>query len=340
MHRSDAPLILFLHKRHSPDTAKEWQHPPLVLIPDDGATQLITSEKLFANTVGTLDHLAWTDVIYDFPGGRQNLLQPLSVPGEPRGRFWIRVRRLDNALKQQTVSSPWLTGPADLLAPFRLAPDRWLIVEAWESDVQSHAEGHGFPWYPDISLIDRHFPWTLRDTPHLYPNPLCREQRAFGEGFCNIARCWRTLEDSTRIPCTNSEILMALTARMAALLTAYMVIGYSDYPVEVRPVIDPSRHKRLRKTAILKPWLREDLPHIILLDPTAASTYGHPSGGQPVTSHRSPTPHQRRGHWRTLHSTRYKEPGQRIFIKQTWVGTTQWEWEGNRYRLITAKPRT
>jgi hypothetical protein len=134
---------------------------------------------------------------------------------------------------------------------------------------------------PDVSLLERHDPWALRHTPHLYPNPQCRERRAYGEGFCSLARCWREPDDPRRIPCLRSETLMATTARAAALLTAYMIAGEGGHPVEVRPISDPAHAERARKTALLKPWLREDLPHVILLDPTTARAYGHPSGGAP-----------------------------------------------------------
>ena len=52
--------------------------------------------------------------------------------------------------------------------------------------------------------------------------------------------------------------------------------------------------------------------------------------------HKSPVPHLRRGHYRTLASNRYKEPGKRVWVRATHVKGNDVEWrEGDRhYKVI------
>lgn len=98
-----------------------------------------------------------------------------------------------------------------------------------------------------------------------------------------------------------------------------------EYLVEVKPNgATPSR--KSRKTAKTKPWLREDLPTVILIDPSKAREYGHrvDRGG----THASPIPHQRRGHWRRLDDDR------RVWVRPSWVGDPEWRYQGSRYRVV------
>jgi len=105
----------------------------------------------------------------------------------------------------------------------------------------------------------------------------------------------------------------------------------SEHLVEVTAVDENSRQA---KTAKLKPWLVPPRRRIILLDPHEARKYGHRinRGG----THASPHPHQRRGHWATLRSERFKHKrGERVWVRPAWVGDREWVFEGNRYRVIT-----
>ncbi len=86
------------------------------------------------------------------------------------------------------------------------------------------------------------------------------------------------------------------------------------------------------KTAKLKPWLRDDLPRIILLDPTeAARTYEMPT--RTIEERRAPVPHGRRGHWRRLRA-KGTEPPRRTWVRPMWIGPTEWESSGQIYRVL------
>lgn len=51
---------------------------------------------------------------------------------------------------------------------------------------------------------------------------------------------------------------------------------------------------------------------------------------------RSPCPHLRRGHYRTLGAERYKNPGQRVWVRAAHVSGNTVEWrEGDRYYKVT-----
>lgn len=84
------------------------------------------------------------------------------------------------------------------------------------------------------------------------------------------------------------------------------------------------------KSARLKPWLRDDLERIILLDPSrAARDCGMPRGPLQGERHQ-PLPHGRRGHWRRLDETR------RVWVRPAWIGPMQWQARGQIYRVLDA----
>ncbi|MEO7001048.1 MAG: hypothetical protein ABI068_04530 [Ktedonobacterales bacterium] len=91
-------------------------------------------------------------------------------------------------LSRAATYSPWLAGPANLLAFMATEPAQWLALEVWEASVQRLDGSLGFPAYPDVTLIRCAVPWTITGWAHLYPNPSCLADRAFGAGFCNLVR--------------------------------------------------------------------------------------------------------------------------------------------------------
>jgi hypothetical protein len=108
----------------------------------------------------------------------------------------------------------------------------------------------------------------------------------------------------------------------------------TDYIVEVVPPRDDS--PRAARTARIKPWLRP-LPECILLSPGDRHRYGYPDHGG---THASPTPHARRGHWRTLRAERYgANRGKRVWAREAWIGDREWQHEGRTYRIIDTSPR-
>ena len=110
------------------------------------------------------------------------------------------------------------------------------------------------------------------------------------------------------------------------------VVSSSSHLVEVSPT--SSRTPRTSKTAKSKPWLRDDLPTVILISPDEARHYGHRV--EPKGSHASPRPHQRRGHWKTLRSERYavEKRGTRVWVRPAWIGDPEWVFQGNRYKVV------
>ena len=53
-----------------------------------------------------------------------------------------------------------------------------------------------------------------------------------------------------------------------------------------------------------------------------------------VQDRRAPTPHARRRHYRTLHDDRFtNKAGQVIVVKASWVGPSEGEFKGRRYKV-------
>src|SRR3990167_7697935 len=115
----------------------------------------------------------------------------------------------------------------------------------------------------------------------------------------------------------------------SAFLFAAWLESLVSVPVEAVPLHASGK----RMTAKLKPWAREDLPRIILIDPKEAHRYGHRAdhGG----SHASPIPHPRRGGPMTLRHPRYGEnQGKVIWRRGTWVGDRECVHHGTTYRVL------
>lgn len=115
-----------------------------------------------------------------------------------------------------------------------------------------------------------------------------------------------------------------------ALVSLSYLSQSCEHAVEV--VSNAPRTTRTSKTGKLKPWLRDDLPRIILVDPLQARKHGCiPTAEQAseAAKRKSPRPHQRRGHWRRL-----AEGARRIFIRPAWIGPVKWEYQNQTYRVI------
>ena len=355
MARSDAPLIRHLSEIHGPTTGRDWQRPPLVLLPGQGFVQyLIAHEPELSETVPELDYLPWDDVVFDYQDGRRvitDTVLAVLMGTEPperesgtalldRGTCWIRVRTLARYRQQLGVSAPWMQGTRDLLDPFASDPERWLAIEAWEQNaLLPGSNERGFPAYPDVSLVPCERLWDFRAVAHLYPNPDCRSGRAFGDGhgFCNLTRCQFPAGHPVAMACHSSELIMSTGVRLALLTLAYL-LQCDEHLVEVAPAAMPARRKG-HQSGDKKPWTRA-LPHMIFLDPLRAHEYGQPPEAetQGTDKRASPRPHGRRGHWRILGADRFHrdEGGQprRVFVRQAWIGPAVWESEGQQYRVL------
>lgn len=96
--------------------------------------------------------------------------------------------------------------------------------------------------------------------------------------------------------------------------------------------------KRKGGLAEKRPWLNATGPKILLLDRMPSTQKEHQGG-----THASPKPHRRRGHWKTLRHPKYRhhpkyqvENG--VFIKPSFVGPKEAEYEGNIYKLVEPWP--
>ena len=110
------------------------------------------------------------------------------------------------------------------------------------------------------------------------------------------------------------------------LLHCYLKEG-DKHPVEVSPKVPANPNSPKNKG---KPW-RIKGPSLLLLDRMPSQTA--PGTG----THASPTPHRRRGHWRTLTNARYKnhpQYGGKIYVKPSFIGPRQEVYQGNVYRLM------
>lgn len=90
------------------------------------------------------------------------------------------------------------------------------------------------------------------------------------------------------------------------------------------------------KTAKLKPWLRDDLPSLVFMDPDDAIKAGQPRvGGGPEGEGHLRRPHSRRAHWRRL-GVDSAGTIRKTFVRSCWVGPDEWEHEGRQYRVLKA----
>jgi len=119
------------------------------------------------------------------------------------------------------------------------------------------------------------------------------------------------------------------SAEIATIL-AYLAQA-PGYPVETKPELTDKQQRANNKTRKHKPWVRTDLPSIVLIDFKAAKERHGWKGG----THASPSPHQRRGHWRTYHSERWGAlRGQRRWVRPAWIGDSEWVFHGTRYKVV------
>ena len=121
----------------------------------------------------------------------------------------------------------------------------------------------------------------------------------------------------------------------AVIVAAFSYLEETDeHLVEVRPppITEPRMKRKAAKTKRLFPWLDQNAPRVILLDPSKQ----YPSHGRSFRgTHAPPIPHQRRAHWRTLRSERYgKRRGERVRVRSAWIGDREWIHRGSVYHVL------
>ncbi len=91
----------------------------------------------------------------------------------------------------------------------------------------------------------------------------------------------------------------------------------------------PSKTGRLLPGQI--PRLHSRPQHLVIDKDSIATRFANANPDK----HRSPMPHLRRGHYRTLAANRYKEPGKRVWVRATHVKGNTVEWrEGDRHYKV------
>lgn len=113
-----------------------------------------------------------------------------------------------------------------------------------------------------------------------------------------------------------------------------MVCSHAKYGDKHMVEVMPSKPKPRVKTPLnaKRPWKSATGPHILFLDrmPTTPSQDGVVQSG-------TKSPHRRRGHWRTLEHPRFRhhpQYGKKIYVKPSFIGPQQTEYQGNIYKLI------
>ena len=112
------------------------------------------------------------------------------------------------------------------------------------------------------------------------------------------------------------------------------VFLYSKYGEKHAVYKTPAKPKPKVRTQLnsKRPWTTATGPHILFLDKLPIkSSEGSTGTGTPKK------PHKRRGHWRILQDPRYRhhpQYGKRIYVKPSFIGPEQTEYEGNIYKLI------
>lgn len=135
----------------------------------------------------------------------------------------------------------------------------------------------------------------------------------------------------SKIPAGHTE---ESTANASQYLIDASLMNLTRYPDHHLVEVRKRRPKPMKASKQGKrPWLRDDLPHVILMDLAGAKRYGH--RGEPEGTHASPIPHRRRGHWMTLRHERYGDNrGKRIWRRSAWIGDREWVFQGNTYRVM------
>jgi hypothetical protein len=115
------------------------------------------------------------------------------------------------------------------------------------------------------------------------------------------------------------------------ILEQLAVISHpQNYVVKVTPELTTKESNRVRRG---EPRPVRKAPHFIVVDHDVLVRMSRPGG----TSHASPVPHERRGHWRRLaeRCRLARESGKaRVFVKTAYVGEREFGDEKNRYEVV------
>jgi hypothetical protein len=116
-----------------------------------------------------------------------------------------------------------------------------------------------------------------------------------------------------------------------AILKVALISHPANYVVRTAPKLTPHEERRRASKGIFP--LQKKAHYIVIDHETLLNLNPQTIAG----THRSPTPHARRGHWRRLadRCLNAKASGkQRIWVGETYVGATEFEDDRNRYEVV------
>ena len=335
--RGDAPLIRYLAETRGLATAQFWQRLPYVVLPGDGFQSYVQAHASELQAAcPTLDRLPWPDFVCDCAPAvldtiawarvaekRPDIADKLPQDTmDTRAQSWVRVTTKEAWLRGQAVASNWYSPGYVENVRKSLAFDPWICLEVWVRSLMTPDQ-----CIPETYFISTRHPWDG------------------GRGSQAIVRTPWVVDT----PTFNIRAIVEQVARTATYTLVYLT-QCNEYVVEVVPQLSEHQRKAADKATRKRPWLREDRPHYILIDPQRAHEYGARAADPVAPSIRpttleqaaattpehvsgSPRPHGRRGHWRQLQHERFKEP-RAVWVAPAWVGPRDWTSAGQRYRVV------
>jgi len=148
------------------------------------------------------------------------------------------------------------------------------------------------------------------------------------QAMIDIADMAKKAEGTTRMEFEMNNVV--------SIIIGFLTFAYlgDKYPIHVRSNTEISNSEKKRRKK--KPWVLRNAPRLIYLNSIQEVENKEHQGG----THASPTPHQRRGCWKTLRHEKFKnhpmyqvENG--VYTRPCIVGNTDEVINGNRYTIIT-----
>ena len=225
----------------------------------------------------------------------------------------------------------------DIPAPF----DNMIVLcdlgaRGWSCEWHIKARAYLSPHVPDLPQLDR-LRFLIDLSEPVIDQPPLSVMAGYtlkpGEGWPAIVLTPDTLR---RGPGYYGESEATVGATMSqdifrAIMKVALISHPANYIVRTSPKLTPHEERRRVSKGIFP---LQKKPHYIVIDhDSLVGLNPQATGG----SHRPPTPHARRGHWRRLadRCLHAKASGkQRIWVGETYVGATEFEDERNRYEVM------
>lgn len=343
MLREDSDFIRHVSRTYGESVGADWQRPPLVLFDPHMTAALTEASFTLTDHVESFPGLPWADAVFMFqqvmPTHKLQPNMPINVISRVRPALesWRACRR----------SSPWLADEYEVGLEKVSAELRKAVMD--NTKIKS----------ADVQPIDLMFAvaidavgseyaahvisWSDTTPPSAAPGCVAGSYW-WSHMFFDMRRPWASLDESISRDAIQGAIesmgldpkrykelvqhgLGPRIRKLAVQALAYLLHS-PEHRVHVKPTVPPEPKKKGKPQR--KPWLREDLPRIILLDPSRAATV-HGMRHLSPSGRNAPHPHSRRGHWRTLSEER------RVWVRQSWIGPLEWKHAGKTYRVMAER---